>query len=114
MKIALSDAILKLAETDARQFVKLFEHGSMSVEYYQPKLVDLQTPHKQDELYIIAAGSGEFIKGDEHYYFKTGDLFFVPAGVDHRFRNFTADFATWVIFYGKNGGEKSNGNLPYT
>ena len=105
MKIALSDAILKLAETDDKQFVKLFEHGSMSVEYYQPRLVDLQTPHKQDELYIIAAGSGEFVKENDRYHFKTGDLFFVPAGAVHWFENFTEDFATWVIFYGRNGGE---------
>jgi len=32
---------------------------------------------------------------------------FVPAGIEHRFENFTSDFATWVIFYGKEGGEKN-------
>ena len=30
---------------------------------------------------------------------------FVPAGVEHRFENFTEDFKTWVIFYGGDGGE---------
>jgi len=25
--------------------------------------------------------------------------------MDHRFENFTDDFATWVIFYGEEGGE---------
>src|SRR5690349_21290920 len=108
MKIALSDADLKLAETDAQTFVKLVEHGSMSVEYYQPRKVDLQTPHKQDELYMITSGTGEFIKANERFNFKAGDVFFVPAGVIHRFENFTEDFATWVIFYGINGGEKSS------
>ncbi len=35
----------------------------------------------------------------------TGDFLFVPAGVEHRFENFTSDFATWVFFYGPVGGE---------
>ena len=33
-------------------------------------------------------------------------LIFVPAGIEHRFENFTDDFSTWVIFYGPAGGEK--------
>ena len=32
-------------------------------------------------------------------------LLFVKAGHEHRFENFTDDFATWVIFYGPDGGE---------
>jgi mannose-6-phosphate isomerase-like protein (cupin superfamily) len=35
------------------------------------------------------------------------DVLFVPAGVEHRFENFTDDFTTWVIFYGQKGGEKA-------
>jgi quercetin dioxygenase-like cupin family protein len=35
-----------------------------------------------------------------------GDLFFVPAGKVHTFKNFTEDFSTWILFYGPKGGEK--------
>jgi len=35
-------------------------------------------------------------------------MLFVPAGVEHRFENFSDDFATWVIFYGPEGGEGSH------
>jgi mannose-6-phosphate isomerase-like protein (cupin superfamily) len=77
----------------------------MSVEYYKPGELDLQSPHKQDELYIITSGSGEFVLEAERCNFKTGDLLFVPARDIHRFENYTTDFATWVIFYGKEGGE---------
>lgn len=31
---------------------------------------------------------------------------FVAAGVEHRFEDFTADFATWVVFWGPKGGEQ--------
>ncbi len=37
----------------------------MKVEYYKPEKIDLQKPHAQDELYIVASGSGTFIRSDE-------------------------------------------------
>jgi uncharacterized RmlC-like cupin family protein len=36
----------------------------------------------------------------------SGDVLFVRAGVKHKFENFSDDFATWVIFYGPEGGER--------
>ena len=38
-----------------------------------------------------------------------GEALFVPAGVEHRFEDFTPDFATWVFFYGPEGGEAAAG-----
>ena len=32
--------------------------------------------------------------------FNTGDIIFVPKKMYHCFKDFTDDFATWVIFYG--------------
>ena len=37
---------------------------------------------------------------------ETGEALFVPAGVEHRFEDFTDDFAAWVVFYGPEGGER--------
>lgn len=86
-------------------FVTLLRHGSMSVEWFRPEGADTQTPHRQDELYVIASGHGVFFKAGERVSFAAGDLLFVEAGVEHRFESFSADFATWVIFYGPDGGE---------
>ena len=80
-------------------------HGSMIVEHYAPRGVDTQRPHTRDELYIVIAGTGSFIDGDDRHPFAPGDVIFVPAGVVHRFEDFSDDFATWVIFYGPEGGE---------
>lgn len=77
----------------------------MSVEIYRPLKTDLQTPHLQDELYVIISGSGEFLNNGVRSPFGPGDMLFVPAGIEHRFENFTDDFAAWVIFYGPNEGE---------
>lgn len=91
---------------DGERFAMAFARGTMSVELYAPVGHDPQTPHSQDELYIIHRGRGEFVLGDERIAFVEGDVLFVQAGVAHRFEKFTADFATWVIFYGPPGGEK--------
>ena len=98
--VTIEEAIEQLSNEASKKFTVVMRDGSMSVEYYAPVKVDLQTPHKQDELYIIAGGSGTFYRGGERVSVKQGDVLFVPALMEHRFENFTDDFATWVIFYG--------------
>ena len=99
-----SDALESLKDSP-KEFIELFNHGSLSVEVYKPKLTDLQTPHNRDEIYVVISGSGKFINGNRTVEFKAGDFLFVPAGIEHRFINFTNDFSTWVFFYGPDGGE---------
>lgn len=86
-------------------FVEAFSHGSLVVELYAPRGADTQAPHDRDEVYFVVSGSGDFICGGERSPFSAGDALFVAAGVEHRFENFTPDFATWVVFYGPFGGE---------
>jgi mannose-6-phosphate isomerase-like protein (cupin superfamily) len=83
----------------------LLKHGSMELRWYAPKETDPQTPHEQDEIYVVIAGRGWFVRGDERVPFRTGDALFAPARTPHRFDNFTPDLALWVIFYGPAGGE---------
>jgi mannose-6-phosphate isomerase-like protein (cupin superfamily) len=103
-RLTIDKALATLKEGEL-PFAKIFEHGSMVVEFYKPINVDLQQPHTRDELYIVASGSGYFINGNSKEEFEKGEVLFVPAGIKHRFENFTDDFSTWVIFYGPEGGE---------
>lgn len=80
-------------------------HGSMSVRIYAPRGKDEQTPHEQDEVYVVARGSGRFVCAGERTDFGPGDVLFAAAGQEHRFEEFSDDFVTWVIFYGPEGGE---------
>ncbi|MGH8061706.1 MAG: cupin domain-containing protein [Pseudoxanthomonas sp.] len=91
---------------DKLPFAELFAHGSLSVEIYRPVGVDEQTPHTRDEIYVVVSGNGEFVNGGVRRPFEVGELLFVAAGIEHRFENFSDDFATWAIFYGPEGGEK--------
>lgn len=94
-----------LPTPEGKHFIVGMKHGTMSVELYKPDKIDPQTPHEQDEIYVILRGSGTFFVNGERLLFKANDVLFVPAGVEHRFENFSDDFATWVIFYGEKGGE---------
>lgn len=88
-----------------KRFTVPLAHGTMSVEVYAPLGEDNQSPHSQDELYIVIAGSADFVKGAARIAVQPQDLLFVEAGVEHRFENFSDDFATWVVFWGPEGGE---------
>jgi mannose-6-phosphate isomerase-like protein (cupin superfamily) len=93
------------AQPENERFHYLLRHGSMMIGLYAPVGIDDQTPHKQDELYIIVSGQGEFVKGDTRIRFAPQDVLFVEAGMPHRFENYSPDFQTWVIFWGPAGGE---------
>jgi mannose-6-phosphate isomerase-like protein (cupin superfamily) len=104
-RLTTGRALETLDRAGGASFVTLFERGSMSVEVYRPRKVDPQTPHDQDELYVVISGSGAFVKDGVSQRFEPGEMLFVAAGVPHRFEDFGDDFATWVIFYGPRGGE---------
>ena len=95
----------RLPTQDGEPFVVAHEHGTLKVELFAPRGVDDQTPHRRDEVYVVVRGEGWFVNGTARHRFGPGDLLFVPAGVEHRFEDFTDDLAVWVVFYGPEGGE---------
>ena len=103
--VSVAEALARLPGAGGERFAEVFGHGSLSVEIYAPRGADPQQPHARDEAYVVVAGSGEFVNGDERRRVASGDFLFVPAGVVHRFENFTEDLVVWVIFYGPEGGE---------
>ncbi|WP_341909347.1 cupin domain-containing protein [Polaromonas sp. YR568] len=115
MKVSLQQALRQLPGAPTPEypegvpFATLMAGGSMSVEVFAPGSnadgKDRQQPHTQDELYFVQAGQGEIIIHDQRFDARPGDAFFVVAGTEHRFENFSTDFVTWVVFYGPQGGE---------
>jgi len=103
--VTVADALRHLPGPDAARFAEVFTHGTLTVEIYAPRGKDLQTPHTRDEVYIVVEGSGMFVNGAARHPFGPGDFLFVPAGVVHRFEDFTDDLVVWVLFYGPEGGE---------
>ncbi len=106
MKITPEEALKKLPGPGGKRFATLFRHGSLQLEVYAPRGEDPQIPHTRDEIYVVIHGSGWFVNGSKRERFGPGDFLFVPAGVEHRFEEFTDDLAAWVMFYGPEGGEE--------
>ena len=88
-----------------RRYAEPATHGTMRLGFYAPRGHDPQQPHAQDELYIVMSGTGTFVHGAQRTPFQTGDALFVAANVEHRFDDFSDDFAAWVVFWGPQGGE---------
>jgi len=91
---------------EGRRSAQILRHGSLEVRWYAPRGSDPQTPHERDELYVVASGRAEFVRGSERAAVGAGDVLFVPARMEHRFEDMSADFGTWVMFYGPAGGER--------
>ena len=102
---ATLDQALATPIPEGRRSALIMEHGTMSVRLYTPEQIDNQSPHEQDELYVVESGDGWFINGESRHRFSAGDILFVPAGIQRRFEEFDENLIVWVIFYGPPGGE---------
>jgi mannose-6-phosphate isomerase-like protein (cupin superfamily) len=60
--------------------------------------LDRQSPHAQDEIYVVTAGRARFVSDDGSAEVKPGDVIFVPAGEAHRFVDISEDISLLVIF----------------
>ncbi len=104
-RVTVAEAMARLPGPEGRRFAPVLKHGSLVVEIYAPRGHDPQTPHTRDEVYVVIAGEGVFVNGPRREPFGPGDMLFVPAGVVHRFEDFTNELAVWVFFYSPEGGE---------
>lgn len=59
---------------------------------------DEQSPHTEDEIYVVAAGRARLESGGEVAEVGPGSAVYVPAGEVHRFADITEDLAVLVLF----------------
>jgi mannose-6-phosphate isomerase-like protein (cupin superfamily) len=98
MRATLSDALRLLPGPAGERYASVIERGTLTVELYAPRGTDPQNPHTRDEVYVVMAGAGWFVNGGERHRFASGDVMLVPAGVPHRFEEFTDDLVVWAVF----------------
>jgi mannose-6-phosphate isomerase-like protein (cupin superfamily) len=60
--------------------------------------VDEQTPHTEDEIYVVMAGRAALVDDGGRVEIRAGDTIFVAAGVEHRFVDVIEDLALVVVF----------------
>lgn len=74
------------------------EHLSVGTYSLSTGSSDDQTPHGEDEIYVVTAGAATFVAQSGTGPAVPGTVIFVPAGEVHRFIDVTDDFATVVVF----------------
>lgn len=112
MNTIVRSRVFRLAQVEAsipgpagERSTLVLRQGTCDVKLARPLRPNEQAPHTQDEIYVVVAGRGVLLHDGEREPFATGDLLFVAAGVEHRFEDFSSDFAVWRVFYGVQGGE---------
>ena len=60
--------------------------------------LDDQTPHGEDEIYVVTAGRATIVTPAGSAHVSPGSVIFVPAGEEHRFTEVTEDLALLVVF----------------
>jgi len=60
--------------------------------------IDTQSPHTEDEIYVVTAGRARFTSGGRTVAIAPGTTLFVPAREVHFFHDITEDLALLVFF----------------
>jgi mannose-6-phosphate isomerase-like protein (cupin superfamily) len=103
--IRLAEARASIPGPEGGHSLSFLQRGTLNVKLSLPVAPNRQTPHAQDEIYVVVRGRGVLFHDGKRDRFEAGDLMFVAAGTEHRFEDFTEDLAVWVVFYGPDGGE---------
>jgi mannose-6-phosphate isomerase-like protein (cupin superfamily) len=101
--MAIIDGAGQFHAPDPGQATHFAEHlrtGQLSVGTYSLPAGghDDQTPHREDEVYVVTRGAATFVDDSGSTPVGVGDTIVVAAGVPHRFVDITDDLCLVVVF----------------
>lgn len=85
---------------EASAYLEFLRVAAMSAGLYvlEAGAEDLQTPHREDEAYLVIGGKARIRVGTEERPVARGSFIFVAAGVEHRFIDIEEELSVLVIF----------------
>jgi mannose-6-phosphate isomerase-like protein (cupin superfamily) len=103
--------LLERQRSSAAPYLEFLRAPDLSVGLYvlEAGAVDGQSPHTEDEAYIVMSGRGRLRMGDDDVAVGPGSVAFVAAGVEHRFHDIVERLEILVAF---GPAEGSRGALP--
>ena len=83
-----------------RPYLEFLRVPALSVGLYtlEAGAVDGQSPHTEDEVYVVMAGRAQVTVGDEARAVGPGSTIYVAAGVPHRFHDIVERLEILVVF----------------
>lgn len=69
--------------------------------------VDDQSPHTEDEVYVVTSGRAQIVTPSGSAAVGPGSVIFVPAAEEHRFVDITEDL-TLLVFFGPAYGSRAD------
>ena len=94
-------------------YVEQLASLDLSVGTYSLRIgaVDTQSPHTEDEVYVVTAGRARFTGGGQTVDVEPGTVLFVPAHEAHHFHDIVEALTLLVLFgpaYGSKGAAERN------
>jgi mannose-6-phosphate isomerase-like protein (cupin superfamily) len=72
----------------------------MSVAAWPAGAADPQSPHQEDEVYVVSRGRARLRVGDDDVEVGPNSILYVPAGADHEFHDIAEDLEVLVVWAG--------------
>jgi mannose-6-phosphate isomerase-like protein (cupin superfamily) len=112
MDVSTLDALAAETRRTGQRFHEFLRRDALSCGMYllPGGGVDDQQPHAEDEIYVVAKGSGKIQIGDTAHPVGPGSVIFVAAEVEHRFFDFSEDLDILVLFAPPYSGRRQAAN----
>lgn len=84
----------------AKPYFEFLRKPSLSMGIYRlaEGASDLQSPHREDEVYVVLEGKARISVGEEDRPVEKGSIVFVERTVPHRFHSIEEDLRVLVFF----------------
>ena len=94
------DAVDARRLSSGEPWLEFVRSASLSTGLYvlQSGETDLQTPHDEDEIYVVISGRGRFVVDGDDVAVGPGTVLFVEKHAVHRFHSIEEDLSILVAF----------------
>ena len=88
------------AAGETRRWIEQLHVASLSIGTYSVPVggSDTQSPHSEDEVYVVTAGRARIVAESGSAEVSAGSVIYVPAHERHRFVDITEDLVVLVVF----------------